>query len=129
MIYSAAGYFREADVLHWLEPCAKVRAQHIMEKVGFVRIRSRLGKHLFSSPLPPLITVLLTVSARFILQVFNSMYFIIIFDIWRNSWFYIFTDVRCVNVSLLLSPACALTFANNNALGTFPFAAQCSCTL
>ena len=26
--------------------------------------------------------------------VFNSMYFLIIFDVWRNSWFYIFTDVR-----------------------------------
>ena len=26
--------------------------------------------------------------------VFNSMYFLIIFDVWRSSWFYIFTDVR-----------------------------------
>ncbi|KAL7535824.1 hypothetical protein ACHAWF_005306 [Thalassiosira exigua] len=26
--------------------------------------------------------------------IFNSMYFLIIFDVLRNSWFYIFTDVR-----------------------------------
>lgn len=25
---------------------------------------------------------------------FNSLYFLIIFDVWRNAWFYIFTDVR-----------------------------------
>jgi len=28
--------------------------------------------------------------------VFNSMYFLIIFDVWRNSWFYIFTDVSAL---------------------------------
>lgn len=27
---------------------------------------------------------------------FSSMYFIIIFDIWRNAWFYIFTDVSAL---------------------------------
>ena len=27
---------------------------------------------------------------------FNSLYFIIIFDVWRNPWFYIFTDVSAL---------------------------------
>jgi hypothetical protein len=30
----------------------------------------------------------------FLVMIFNSMYFLIIFDIWRDAWFYIFTDVR-----------------------------------
>ena len=30
----------------------------------------------------------------FLVLIFNSMYFLIIYDVWRNAWFYIFTDVR-----------------------------------
>mmetsp|Transcript_14450 Transcript_14450/g.31341 ORF Transcript_14450/g.31341 Transcript_14450/m.31341 type:complete len:689 (+) Transcript_14450:124-2190(+) len=32
----------------------------------------------------------------FLVLVFNSMYFLIIFDVWRNAWFYIFTDVSAL---------------------------------
>ena len=41
--------------------------------------------------------------------VFNSLYFIIIFDVWRNSWFYIFTDVSALfmyTLNFLASHAC-----------------------
>ena len=32
----------------------------------------------------------------FVQLVFNSLYFLIIFDICRNAWFYIFTDVSAL---------------------------------
>lgn len=40
---------------------------------------------------------------------FNSLYFIIIFDVWRNSWFYIFTDVSALfmyTLNFLSTHAC-----------------------
>ena len=46
--------------------------------------------------------------------VFNSLYFIIIFDIWRNSWFYIFTDVSALfmyTLNFLASHACMVEVA------------------
>mmetsp|Transcript_25112 Transcript_25112/g.45247 ORF Transcript_25112/g.45247 Transcript_25112/m.45247 type:complete len:491 (-) Transcript_25112:339-1811(-) len=46
--------------------------------------------------------------------VFNSMYFLIIFDVWRNSWFYIFTDVSALfmyTLNFLASHACMVEVA------------------
>eukprot|EP00986_Skeletonema_menzelii_P008289 scaffold3437_cov145-Skeletonema_menzelii.AAC.21 len=45
---------------------------------------------------------------------FNSLYFIIIFDVWRNSWFYIFTDVSALfmyTLNFLASHACMVEVA------------------
>mmetsp|Transcript_27271 Transcript_27271/g.55681 ORF Transcript_27271/g.55681 Transcript_27271/m.55681 type:complete len:693 (-) Transcript_27271:288-2366(-) len=50
----------------------------------------------------------------FLVTVFNSLYFIIIFDIWRNSWFYIFTDVSAMfmyTLNFLASHACMVEVA------------------
>lgn len=50
----------------------------------------------------------------FLVMVFNSLYFIIIFDIWRNSWFYIFTDVSAMfmyTLNFLASHACMVEVA------------------
>ena len=30
----------------------------------------------------------------FLILIFNALYFLIIYDVYRNPWFYIFTDVR-----------------------------------
>jgi hypothetical protein len=46
--------------------------------------------------------------------VFNSLYFIIIFDVWRNAWFYIFTDVSALfmyTLNFLASHACMVEVA------------------
>lgn len=45
---------------------------------------------------------------------FNSLYFIIIFDVWRNAWFYIFTDVSALfmyTLNFLASHACMVEVA------------------
>ena len=49
-----------------------------------------------------------------LVMIFNSMYFIIIFDVWRNSWFYIFTDVSAMfmyTLNFLASHACMVEVA------------------
>jgi len=46
--------------------------------------------------------------------VFNSLYFIIIYDVWRSSWFYIFTDVSALfmyTLNFLASHACMVEVA------------------
>mmetsp|Transcript_21843 Transcript_21843/g.46132 ORF Transcript_21843/g.46132 Transcript_21843/m.46132 type:complete len:411 (-) Transcript_21843:254-1486(-) len=35
----------------------------------------------------------IVIMGSLIVVIFNSLYFLIIFDIWRNTWFYMFTDV------------------------------------
>ncbi|KAL9191362.1 hypothetical protein ACHAXT_001068 [Thalassiosira profunda] len=45
---------------------------------------------------------------------FNSLYFLIIFDVWRNAWFYIFTDVSALfmyTLNFLASHACMVEVA------------------
>jgi hypothetical protein len=56
---------------------------------------------------------LVLVGSMFVL-VFNSLYYLIIFDIWRDAWFYIFTDVSALfmyTLNFLASHACMVEVA------------------
>mmetsp|Transcript_2587 Transcript_2587/g.3934 ORF Transcript_2587/g.3934 Transcript_2587/m.3934 type:complete len:687 (-) Transcript_2587:17-2077(-) len=56
----------------------------------------------------------LVLAGSSLVLVFNSLYFIIIFDIWRNSWFYIFTDVSALfmyTLNFLSTHACMVEVA------------------
>jgi len=51
----------------------------------------------------------------FLILIFNALYFLIIYDVYRNPWFYIFTDVSALfmyTLNFLASHACMIEVAS-----------------
>ena len=98
----------EVIFLHWVEPCSASRTQCFLEEDGLGWLVPCVFLQREWYPICLLITVywyssicLSPLPWRYSLK---SLYFLIIFDVYRNAWFYIFTDVRWASPRLQSLP-------------------------